>query len=420
MLQGIEKLSPTSRKLTINIPSDVIQSETDSAYNQLQMTTNIPGFRPGKVPQAILKKRFGKKVEAQILEKMVPEFYMKAIKEAEIEPVSYPNISEKIELKPGEALSFSVTVEIKPDMGEISYDNIALKKKTFTVEEDEVGKSLEILRESKALYSATDDALKEGDMAIVNSDAFIDDEPKEELSYKEYPFVLGSEEMPKEFSDALTGTKKGDTAKVRIRFEDDHPNKTIAGKEVLFDVAVAEAKKKHIPPVDDELAKEVQCENLDALKGKIRENLMKRKESQTNLEYKKDILDELLNRHDFDVPSSMVQGEIDSLVQREKEDALRRGETPKPDDELKKEFAAKAKDNVKSVLLLEAIGKKENVEVNDADVKSAVEEIAARNSLKPEEVMKLYSVREGSMDALKSRLFADKVLDVILEKVTIE
>ncbi|KPK02086.1 MAG: hypothetical protein AMK71_03455 [Nitrospira bacterium SG8_35_4] len=420
MLQEIEKISPTSRKLTINIPSDAIQSETDSVYNNLQMTTSIPGFRPGRIPQAILKKRFGKKVEAQILEKMVPEFYMMAIKEAAIEPVSYPSIDDKIEIKPGQALSFSVTVEIKPDMGDINYDNITLKKKTFTVEEDEVQKALEILQESKALYSATDDALKEGDMAIVSSDAFIDDEPKEELTYKEYPFVLGSGEMPKEFSDALTGRKKGDTAEVRISFEADHPNKTIAGKEVLFKVTVEEAKKKQIPPIDDDLAKEAQCENLDELKGKIRDNLTKRKESQTNLEYKREILDELIKRHEFDVPPTMVQGEIDSLVQQEKDNASRQGVTPKPDDELKKEFEAKAKDNVKSVLLLEAIGKKDKVDVSDADVKSAVEEIAARNSLKPEEVMKLYSVREGSMDALKSRLFADKVLDLILGKVTIE
>jgi trigger factor len=420
MLQEIEKLSSTSRKLTINIPSADIQSETDSVYNHLQMTTNIPGFRTGKVPQAILKKRFGKKVEAQVLEKMVPQFYMMAIKEAEIEPVSYPNIDDNIELKPGEALSFSVTVEIKPDMGDITYDSMTLKKKTFAVEEDEVVKALEILQENKVLYSATDEALQEGDMAIVNSDAFIDDEPKEELSYKEYPLVLGSEEMPKEFSNALIGTKKGDAAEVRISFENDHPNKTISGKEVLFKMTVEEAKKRQVPPIDDELAKEAQCENLDELKGKIRENLTKRKESQTNLEYKKEILDELIKRHDFDVPPTMVQGEVDSMIQQEKDTASKKGETPKPDEELKKEFETKAKENVKSVLLLEAIGKKEKVEVGDDDVKSAVDEIAARNSMKPEEVMKLYSVREGSMDALKSRLFADKVLDFILEKVTIE
>jgi trigger factor len=159
---------------------------------------------------------------------------------------------------------------------------------------------------------------------------------------------------------------------------------------------------------------------MDALRNKILDNLNKRKESQINLEYKKEILDELVKRHEFAVPASMIQGEIDSLINQAKENAERSGETVKPDEELKTEFESRATDNVKSVMLLEAIGKNENIEVNDADTKDAIEEIATRNNLKPEEVTKLYTVREGSMDALKSRLFADKVLEFILEKTTIE
>jgi len=420
MLQEIEEISPTTRRLKINVPSEVIQSETDSVYNNLRMTTNIPGFRTGKAPRAMLEKKFGKNVEAQIIEKIVPEFYLKAVKEAKIEPVNYPNIEDKIEIKPGQPLSFSVTVEIKPVLEDIKYQDIVLKKKTFTVEKEEADKSIEMLQENKALYAVTENKLKDGDMAIVDSDAFVDDKSMEELSYKEYPLVLGSEAMPKEFSKALIGKKNGGTVEVRINFDKDDPNKTIAGKEVLFKVTIKEAKEKHLPPLDDELAQEAGCENMDALRNKILENLNKRKESQVNLEYKKEILDELVKRHEFAVPASMIQGEIDSLINQVKENAERSGEAVKPDEELKTEFESKATDNVKSVMLLEAIGKDENIEVNDADTKDAIEEIATRNNLKPEEVTKLYAVREGSMDALKSRLFADKVLEFILEKTTIK
>jgi len=216
------------------------------------------------------------------------------------------------------------------------------------------------------------------------------------------------------------GKKKGDTVEVKISFESDHPNKSIAGKEVIFKIEIKETKKKNLPPIDDELAKEAQCETLVELKEKIRENLDKRKESQINLEYKKEILDDLLKRHNFDVPDSMVNGEIDSLIQQEKENAGRTGSAVKPDEALRADFAEKARSNVKSVILLEAIGKNNKIEVSDADTKSAIEEIAARNNLNVEEVTKLYAVREGSMDALRSRLFADKVLDHILEKAKIE
>jgi trigger factor len=421
MLQEIEKVSPTARRLKIHVPADVIQSEVDSVYNEIKATTKIPGFRPGKVPHALLVKKFGKQVEAQVIETIVPRSYMEAIQEARLEPVSYPDIDgEKIELTSGEPLSFTLTVEVKPEIEITDYEGIELKKKEFSIKEEEIDKSIELLRESKALYAVSEDEMKEEDMAIVTSDAFIDDEKKEELSYKEYPLVVGSQEMPKEFSDALMGKKKGDTVEVKINFESDLQNKTIAGKEVLFKITVNETKKKHIPPIDDELAQSADCKTLEELRETIRGNLSKRREGEINLDYKKEILDDLIKKHDIDVPESMLQGEIDSIIHQEKENAMKKGEEVKPDEELKKEHESKARDNVKSVLILESIGKQANIEVNDDDVKSAVEEIAVRNNLKPEEVMKLYAVREGSMDALKSRLFADKVLDMILEKASIE
>jgi trigger factor len=420
MLKEVEELSPTTRRLKINVPSDVIQDETNSLYNELRNTTRIPGFRPGKAPQAILEKKFGKKIEAQVLENVVPRFYMEAMKEAQLEPVSYPNIDEKLELKPGEPLLFTVTVEIKPIIGDLKYEGIALNKRTFTVEDEDVEKSISLFQESKALYSATEDELKEGDMAIINSDASIDGQPRDELSYKEYPLILGSEAMPKEFSDALIGKKKGESSEVKLSFESDHPNKTVAGKEVLFRVEVTEAKKKNLPPLDDEFAKEAECSNMEELRNKIRENLAKRRESQINLEYKRDILDDLIKNHNFDVPVSMIEGEIESLIHQVKQDAERKGATVKPDEELRKEFAVKARENVKSVILLEAIGKKEKIEISDEETRDAIAEIADRNNLKPEEVTKLYTVREGSMEALKSRLFADKVLEFILGKAVIQ
>ncbi|MDH4028557.1 MAG: trigger factor, partial [Nitrospirota bacterium] len=362
MLQGIEELSPTKRKLTINVPQDVILSETNTAYNELRASAKIPGFRPGKAPHSILVKKFGKDIEAQLIEKLVPQFYMKAVQEAAIEPVSYPSIEDKIELRPGEPLSFTVTVEIKPEIRDLNFEGITLKEKPVTLDEADVERSIESMRESRALFSVTEDGLETGDMAIVDSDAYIDGQLKDELTYKEFPFVLGTDTMPKEFSDALAGKKKDETAEVKISFEADHPNKTIAGKEIVFKVSVKEAKKKHLPPLDEEFAKESDCRDMDEVKEKIRENLRKRTESNINLQYKQDILNELIKRHDFAAPESMVEGELKSLVEKTKEDAMRRGGAVKPDEELVQELVSTAKDNVKSVILLETIGKKEKVE----------------------------------------------------------
>jgi trigger factor len=420
MLEQVENLTPTTRKLTISVPKEVIQSETDTIYSQIQMSTNIPGFRPGRVPRAILQKRFGKNVEAQVIEKIVPEYYMKAVKEADIEPVSYPKIDDQIDLKPGEPLSFSVTVEIKPDVEELNYEGITLKKKEAAVTDDDVEKSLNLLRESKALYSSTDGPLEKDDMAIIDCEAFCDGEKIEELTHKEFPFVLGSDTMPEEFSGGLIGSKKGDEKEIKVSFDKDYANASVAGKEIVFNVKVAEGKKKNLPPLDDDFAKEADCESMEELRKKVRENLLKRKEDRINLEYKKEILDELLKRHKIEPPSSMVESEIESLVMQRKQDAARKGEDAGTDEDLIKEVRSRAEENVRSVLILEAVGKKEKIEVTEDEISKSIDEIAGRHGLKPDEVRKLYSVREGSMDALKSRLFADKVLEFILEKSTIE
>ncbi len=423
MLQEIEEVTPTTRKLTINVPADVIQSESSTIYNQLQATAKIPGFRAGKVPQSILEKKFSKNVETEIIEKIVPRFYMEAVKEAKIEPVNYPNVEDRIVIKPGEPLSFTVTVEVKPEIANINYEGIVLKEKTAEVEDAEIEKAIESLRESKALYSVTEDALEENDMAIITSNAFIDGEPKDEYSHKDYPFVIGSKEMPEEFSTELKGKKKGDEVEIKIKFDEDMQNDTLKGKELLCKVKITDGKKKNLPPLDDEFAEsvdDIKCKNMEELRQKIHDSLKERKESQINLEYKQEIINELLKRHDFDVPASMVKGEIDSLIDQTKQDAMRRNETLKSDEELAKELETTAKDNIRSVLILEAVGKKDNIEVTDDDLKKAMEEIASRNNLKTEELMKLYAAREGSLDAMKSRLFADKVMDFILEKSTIE
>lgn len=420
MLQEVEEITPTKRRLRVNIPGDVIKAQLDSAYGMLQSSAKIPGFRPGKVPHAILKKKFGKSIEAEVIEKVVPEYYTKAIQEAQLEPVGYPEIGGEIELQEDQPLSFTCTVEVKPVVQDLRYDKITLKKKDVLVEEEEVELALETLRESKVLFSVTEDAISTGDLAVINGDAYIDSKLKEELSYKEFPFIQGTESMPQEFSDAVLGRKKGEEFEVTLTFESDYPNKTVAGKEVVFKVKVVETKKKNIPPVDDDFAKEFQSETIEELRKNIREEIEKKKKSEMNLSYKKDILNKLVSDHDFEVPESMLKEEMDSFIAQLKESAAKRNETVKPDDQLRREYEPTARQNVKSVILLDAIGKKENIQVSDEDLNKSIDEIAVRHNLKPEEVRKLYSVREGSLDAMKSRLFGDKVLEFLLEQAVIE
>jgi trigger factor len=420
MLLEVEELTPTKKKIKVSIPWYVIKAKLDSEYATLRANAKIPGFRPGKVPQAILKKKFGKSVEGEVIEKLVPEYYTNALKEAKLEPVGYPNIEGDIELKSDQPLNFTFTVEVKPEIKDLKYESISLKKREFTVEDEEVNKAVESLQESKALYSVTGEGLKEGDLGVINGDAYIDGEQKDNLSYKEFPFILGTESMPGEFSEAILNRKKGDEVEVSLKFESDYPNTTVAGKEVIFKIKILETKKKNLPPLDDEFAREFGKNTMDELKKMVLDNLESKKKSEINLAYKKDILNRLLKDNDFEIPETMVKEEIESFIVQLKESASKRNEAVKPDEQLSREYEPTARENVKSVIILAEIGNKENIKVNDKDVKDAIDEIAVRHNLKAEEVTKLFSVREGSLDAMKSRLFGDKVLEFMLEKAVIE
>src|SRR3990172_1934833 len=203
MLQSIEELSLVSRKLAIEIPLSAIESELDKAYKELRSSVNVPGFRKGKVPRTILKKRFAKSVEADIIGKLVPEYYAEAVKESGIIPVAQPSIEGEIKITGGSPVLFSVTVEVRPELKELNYEGIEIEKQDAVVTEDEIQNELKWLQSERAAYEPSDDKeLEEKDMAVIDYAGFIDGEPVKDLEQLDYQFVLGSQMMPEEFKAA--------------------------------------------------------------------------------------------------------------------------------------------------------------------------------------------------------------------------
>ncbi|HCC68419.1 MAG TPA: trigger factor [Nitrospiraceae bacterium] len=420
MLQHIEEITPTIKKLRIEVPSSIIEDEISQVYRRLQSTAMIPGFRTGKAPQSILERRFGRSVEAEVMEKLIPEFYSKAVKEAGIMPVTLPNIEGKIEFIKNQPLLFTVTVEVKPEIGQLNYEGLKLKERPLAFEEHEVYNALKMFQEDKALFEISEEGVKEGDMVIIDHEGYIEGIAVESLSVKDFTFIQGSESMPEEFSSGLIGKKKGDPFEVKISFKDDHPNKTIAGKEVIFNVLVKEVKRKVIPPLDNDLAKSFGYESIAGLKERLREDIIKNKKEQIEIRYKKELLNRLTDSIDFELPQSMVNRELEHCMLEAKRIAEMRGEAVKTDDELKLENEHIARRNVKAIILLDVIGEKEKIVVTDEEMREEIKEIADRHRLKPEDVMKFYIARDGSLEGLKGKLYEDKVMSILLSKANIE
>jgi trigger factor len=426
MLKQVEETSPTTRKLSIDIPSSVIDKEVSSAYANLRVTAKIPGFRVGKAPLSILEKKYAKDIEARVLEKIIPEFYSQAVTEARVVPISFPEIDGKLELVKNDSgngqyqtLSFTALVEIKPEIKDLQYEGIALEEKTFSVDESEVENSINTLRESRAVLKVSEGSPKEGDMAVIDCDAFIDDREISELKSKDYPFILGSDALPREFSEALIDKKKGDKFEIKVNFDNEIPNKTIAGKEVFFKVAVKEMKERILPETDDEFAKGFNYKNMEELREKVSENLHKQKQTRIDNEYKKELVDHLIGKYDQEVPKSLLMKELEHQVDEAKQLAMSRGMQVKPDDELRMEYEAIALKNVKAMLIIDSIAAMEKIEANEDDIKHAVDEIAVQHDIKSEDVKKLYIAREGSLEGLKHRLQSGKVMDMLLSRAVI-
>jgi len=420
MLQEIEDITPTKKKIKINIPADVVEAEVNASYERLNQTVDIPGFRRGKVPLSLLKKRFGKDVEYEVIRKIVPEYYTKAIEESRLEPIGYPLIEDEITLTPSQPLTFSATIEVKPEIKQLSYEGIEIEERIVSVKDEDVEEAIRLVQEERALYSVTEDGAGEGDMVVMYCDASIDGRKYDEFSYDEYPFIIGSDALPKEFTEALIGRKKGDHLSIKVPFDVSNPRQDLAGREMLCDIHVKEVKKKNLPQIDDDFAKSLGAHDLDELRKRFRDDLEKRTQDRIKLEYKRELLDHLIKNHDLDLPDSLVEAELNALVIDAKQKQPVTPEGVKTDEELRHEYLMTARENVKGVLLIEAIGKREGVEVSDYEVRRAIEEMASRNKMKPEDVMMIYMMQGGSIDTLRRRLYADKVLDLLLEKAVIK
>ncbi|MFY9270546.1 MAG: trigger factor [Candidatus Manganitrophaceae bacterium] len=404
----VEEVSSVKKTLKIEIPQEVVSGEFTLAYADLKKKATLPGFRPGKIPQGLLEKKFGPSVEEEIVRKLLPDYYQKAIKETGLSPVELPTI-EKVELKKGEPLLFTATVEIRPTIGLSNYTGIPVPRKKIRVTEEEVEEALKRLQDQQGHLEAVpeDHTIKTSDYAIIDFEGTLDGRPVEKGSATAYTLQVGSKNFPAEFEAALLGKKKGDQTEVDVPYAADFPNKQIAGKTLHFTIAVKEIKTKVLPPLDDDLAKDVGLSNLQELKEKIWTNFLDQRKAQEEHDQKNLIVKKLVEMHPFDVPESMVDREIHGMIDRFQ------GNLPQKVDHesLHKEYESIAKERVKGTLILHEIANVEKIEPTEQEIDQEIGRLAERAGVSPAEAKRLIDQQEGSMEGLKARLREEKTLN---------
>lgn len=436
----VTELGPIKRVLKIEVPLEEVDREFAAAYAELNRKVHIPGFRPGKVPLVLLEKRFAKAVEEDLVRKLIPAYYDRAIRQAGIIPVlvEVPPF-DRIKIKRNAAFSFTAIVEIKPKIELLDYkppNPISLKPDKRAIGEEEIAHALNVLREQHAqLHPApSETALSEGDFAILDIEGFLDLAPLDGAKKEGQLHRVGSKAplLGLEVDAHLIGKKGGEIVEIAQPYPLSHPDQRLAGKTVVFRVTVKGIGQKKLPALDDEFAKDCGPYNsLAELKGKLRSQLEATLKEDIEDSYKDAVLKRLLESHHFEVPAALVERELASMVRHQFEHMIReerkttRLEDPARRQEeikrLREGLRPEAARRVKAGLLLEAIAEQERIVVDKEDIEAEIQRLASEAKASVQEVRRVVEAGgEDSLAELQGRILADKALDFVYRHAIIQ
>ena len=436
----VTELGPVKRVLKIEVPEDVVNEEFDRVYTDLKRQVRVPGFRPGKAPVAMLEKRYAKAVERDVIQRLVPTYYQKAIQEANVSPVliELPPL-ERLKVHRNASLTFTATVEIKPAIELRDYrppNPISLKPDSRTITDQDVERALERFREQQSRLDAVPAGtlLAEGLYAVVTMEGFLDGEPVDGSKKEGLLHKVGSREpvLGLTIDEELVGKKEGDHAEIRQEYPATHPDARLAGTVVTFRVSILGVKQKILPALDDEFAKDCgDYDTLDALKDRIRSELESVLNRDVKDGYKDQIIERLLEMHHFDLPEALIEREIRTMVrqrlmeeQRKKDGKLSMHEQIHVEEEAKRiqqEVAPDAQKRVKLGLVLEAIADKEGVSVSEQEMQEEFTKLARGLQVPLEDVQKMVeSGGQSSRQEFEDRIRAEKALQLVYQYAVIQ
>jgi trigger factor len=428
-LIAVEDISTTKKRLKIEIPTDIIEKEFKESLDNLRQRAKIPGFRPGKAPESLIEKRFGDDIKADIRDRLVPKYYSQALKEAELVPVTFPKFESALDIKRNAPLFFALTVEVRPNISDLNYTGLKVEDIAVQVEDKELEDTLKGLQEERAMFEAVEREIKEDDVVIIDYVKLDPTGEKELSSAKDQVMNLGNNLAPKGILEEIVGKKKGDTVDITLpSFEGDEVKEGAEAGNRLR-ITIKEVKEKKLPAIDDEFAKDFGKEDLGTLKEKMKEGILRAKKERAASRQKEKLLDTLVGSYHFDLPESLLEKELETLVVNERHKNPPKGLTggqatdtaPQKDDSgLIEELRPKAVDNVKAAILLDMIAEKENITVTEEEMKTRIAVLARHLQTTPEYVINLFVTKDGSLDNLKRTIRDEKVMDLVLSKAEIE
>jgi trigger factor len=412
------------REYKIIISAKDIGEKVSARLDEVGQTIALPGFRRGKVPASLLKKRFGPAIMGEVLEQALTDSSQQAMAERGLRPAIQPKI-EVTKFDEGKDLEYTLAVELMPEITPVDFRSLELERLAPAIGEAEIDKALTRMAEEMRRTEKVDPRpARSGDTLVIDFVGRIDGKEFQGGAGQDHHLELGSNSFVRGFEEQLVGRQPGETAVVKVVFPADYPGADLAGKEAEFSVAIKELRERVAVKVDDELAKSFGMESLAALREAMKGKLEREYGGLARIKLKRALLDKLAEAHSFAVPAGLVESEFEAIwkqFQEAKErNEIEKEELDKGEEALRAEYRAIAERRVRLALLLSEVGRQNNIQVGQEDLNRAIAEEARRYPGQERKVFEFYKNSPEALARLRAPIFEDKVIDFIVEmaKVT--
>ena len=423
----LEDVTTVKKRLKVEVPASITLQEMNQVAKQYKKHARLPGFRPGKAPVELIKRHFRKSIRSDVLQKLIPDSYQKAIQEKGVEPIGEPSL-ENLSFEEGESLVYEANFEVQPKIELPEYRGLKVIVESKPVTPDDVDQELETLRETHSRLIAVEDRpIQEDDYAVVDLDGeYLGEEsesPRQPFQEEGVVIQVGGEHTHEAFNKALVGTGLGEEKTFEVQYESDYPEKRLAGNKLLFTARIGEIKRKELPELNNAFAKDLgEYETLKELREKIKERLGVEREKNREIDLGNKLLEELASKTDFEVPEILAENRIDGMLRELAYKMASQGMDPSKANvdwmKVRSDFLPDAEKQVKANIMLTEIGRRENIAISSDDMEQEVQKMADSME-QPTEKVQQYFQQEERLKDLKTQLIQKKAMKFLVESAEI-
>ena len=409
------------RVLAIEIPEAELEQERERIVRELRRELRVPGFRKGKIPADFVRRNYADVIRSDAVRNLLPVVYDRAVQQEGLKPLGDPSF-QNMKSEAGEGLRAEIHIEVRPEVVITGYDSLSVEVTRHSVGDEQVNEALETLRERFATFEPVDRAVGTSDLVTIDYAPYHESGEIDESSrQKNYPVEMMSGHLLEEFRTGLLGQKSGDETDIEVTYPGDFPDKKLAGTRKKFHARVVEVKERHLPELDDALAKRVgeSIESLEALREQIKSDLQSEEERRYAHEIQEKAIDRLIDDNPFEVPDVMVNNYLASIIEEDRRRRPQVEDESRREEEVRELFRDSAVRSIRKFFILDAIQNQEGIEVTEEEIAERVRKLSDSTG-RPREEIERYLENPDHRRSFESELLDEKVMGYLRERVEVQ